>query len=485
MSTIARLSRRWLPTLAVAGVLGAGCTGCATNPATGDRELSLISESSEIQMGQEADPQIVAQFGLYDDESLQRYVSNLGQELAAVGERPELPWTFRVLDDPTVNAFAVPGGFVYITRGILSHLSSEAELAGVLGHEVGHITAKHSVNQMSKAQLTQLGLGLGMIFVPEVAALGDVAGVGLQLLFLKYGRDDELQADRLGVRYMVRTDYQPRELANVMAMLDRTSRIQESSGRIPEWLSTHPDPGNRVEQIQAEIPKVEEGDEDIVRRDEYIRRLDGMVFGNNPREGFFEGDVFHHPDLRFRLTMPSGWAHANSKQAVQAVAPDQDAALLLTLAQGTPGQALSEFSNQQGIRVGGASNRSVNGLPAATAEFAATTEQGTLVGLVMFVSHRETTYRVVAYAPEARWSRYDAALRASLGSFQPETDQQVLSAQPRRIEVVELASDMSFQAFMERYPSNAEAEVLALINGVTTDSTLRAGMLVKRVVGGT
>ena len=161
-------------------------------------------------MGKEADAQIPQQLGLYDDRELQDYVNDLGQRLAADSERPHLPWTFRVVDDDVVNAFALPGGFIYVTRGILSHMSDEAELAGVLGHEIGHVTARHSVNQMSKGMLAQIGLGVGSVLSPEVANLAGLAQTGLSLLFLKYGRDDERQADELAFRYGARADYDPR-----------------------------------------------------------------------------------------------------------------------------------------------------------------------------------------------------------------------------------------------------------------------------------
>ncbi|MGD2068949.1 MAG: M48 family metalloprotease, partial [Gemmatimonadota bacterium] len=191
MGRTTRHATRSIPLLLLATLVA----GCARNPATGERQLSLIGERQEIEMGREADQQIVASIGLYDDEALQSYVDGLGQRLAATSERPDLPWTFRVLDDPTVNAFALPGGFVYITRGIMGHLTSEAELVGVLGHEIGHITARHSVNQISKQQLTQLGVGLGMVLVPELQNFGGLASLGIQLLSLKFSRDDENQAD--------------------------------------------------------------------------------------------------------------------------------------------------------------------------------------------------------------------------------------------------------------------------------------------------
>ena len=313
--------RRWsvARTGMVLMLLVAGA-GCAVNPATGSRELSLVSEAQEIQMGREADPQIVAQMGLYPDSAVQRYVSDIGLRMAARSERPNLPWTFRVLDDPTVNAFALPGGYIYITRGILTHLTSEAELAGVLGHEIGHVTARHSANQMSRAQLAQLGLGVGMIFSETVRDYAGLASQSVGLLFLKFGRDDESQADELGIRYMTRDGYDPRELAGVMRMLSRTSELSTGGGRVPEWLSTHPDPANRSEAILQQVATGNYPTAQRVERDGFLRRLDGMPFGPNPREGFTADGIFHHPDLAFRL-QTRGWAVDNQKSAVQFVAP--------------------------------------------------------------------------------------------------------------------------------------------------------------------
>jgi predicted Zn-dependent protease len=481
MGRTTRHATRSIPLLLLATLVA----GCARNPATGERQLSLIGERQEIEMGREADQQIVASIGLYDDEALQSYVDGLGQRLAATSERPDLPWTFRVLDDPTVNAFALPGGFVYITRGIMGHLTSEAELVGVLGHEIGHITARHSVNQISKQQLTQLGVGLGMVLVPELQNFGGLASLGIQLLSLKFSRDDENQADELGVRYMTRVEYDPRQLADVMAMLERSSSLQEGSGRVPQWLSTHPDPANRVDHIQTLVRGL---NADLstwsVRREPYLRSIDGIVFGNDPREGFFEDDVFYHPQLRFRVSLPEGWQHVNTKQAVQSVAPDQDAAILLTLADGSPEQALGDFAAQQGVQVRNTSRDPVNGLPAAGGAFSAATEQGTLTGAVVFLSHGGDTYRILGYAPESRWSSYASAVRASLSSFGPEDSPRVLSVEPARVDLVALDRSLAFNTFNERYPSTVRSEIVALINQVDTTSELPAGLLAKRVVGG-
>ena len=231
------------PSMRPAPALVLALAACATNPVTGRRELSLIGEQQEIAMGLEAAKSASAEMGVYPDSVLQRYVSALGMPLARASERPNLPWSFTVIDDPVVNAFALPGGPLFVTRGILAHMNSEAQLVSVLGHEIGHVTAKHSVSQMSRAQLTQ-GLFIGaMILRPELQQFGNLGSQALGLMFLKFGRDDETQADELGFRYMTNASYDPAEMAEMFKTLDRTGG---GGDQTPEWLSTHPNPGNRV-----------------------------------------------------------------------------------------------------------------------------------------------------------------------------------------------------------------------------------------------
>src|SRR5947199_106687 len=320
--------------LPFAAALAAGLvSGCATNPATGARQLMLISESQEIAMGHDYDKQVVASIGLYPDSGLQRYLQQFGTRLAATSERPNLAWTFRVGDDPVVNAFALPGGFIYVTRGIFAHLNSEAELAGVVGHEIGHVTARHSVSQLSKQQLAQLGLAVGTIASPEFEQFAGLASQALGVLFLKYSRDAESQADELGLRYLRRGNYDPREMPHVFEMLDRVSQAQ-GGGRVPQWLATHPNPENRRGRIEQEIaagPQTFAGT--AVNRESYLQRLDGLVFGANPREGYFKGSQFFHPELRIRMTFPDGWTMSNGKEAVVAVSPQQDAMVEVAPAQ--------------------------------------------------------------------------------------------------------------------------------------------------------
>jgi len=467
-------------------VLGlAFLTSCAVNPATGSRQLSLVSEGQEIQMGRDADPGIVASMGLYPDESLQAYVSELGLRLAARSERPDLPWTFRVLDDPLINAFALPGGFIYVTRGILAYLESEAELAGVLGHEIGHVTARHSVSQISQAQLAQLGLGVGMILAPELQPYQAIANASLGLLFLKFGRDDERQSDQLGVRYMGRLGYDPSQLAGVMEMLGRVTSGGEE-GRVPEWLSTHPNPENREGAIlrMAESAEVA-ANPPIVGYEAFVNRLDGLIFGENPREGYFLGSRFYHPDLRFQMDFPAGWRTANERQAVRAASPEGDAVLALSgVEESSPAAALRSFMGQEGVEGSAHSQAAVNGLPAASADFRAQTQGQTVEGRVLFLTHEGTTFRILAFGTLSAWRGQRAVARQALESFRPLTESQYLNVEPARLRVARVSRAEPLESFLTREGAADRVDEVRLLNRLEGNPTLTPGQLVKIPSGG-
>jgi predicted Zn-dependent protease len=466
----------------IAAAAGAAIVACATNPATGRKQLILVSEAQELAMGKEADQQAVAAYGVYPDPSIQTYVEGLGRRLAASSERPSLPWSFKVVDDPAVNAFALPGGYIYATRGIMTHLSSEAELAAVIGHEIGHVTGRHSASQMSKQQLAMGGLIVGMAVKPELQRFGGLVQQGLGLMFLKFGRDDENEADELGLRYMTREDYDPREMLEVFGVLDRTTRAA-GAGRMPDWLSTHPSPENRLARIQERIAATGATGK-VVSGDAYLRRLDGMVFGDNPREGFFKGNAFYHPDLRFQLEFPRGFKMQNQKQAVAGVSERQDAMIALTLTAGTPEQAARRFLSQQGLQAGRSGRDTIGGLPAYVGFFEAATEQGTLRGEVAFIGYDDKTYRILAYTPADRFASYQGAFGEAIRSFAALTDARYLDVQPKRIDIVTLDREMSLAEFARAHPSTVEVETVGLINGVDANQTLMRGTLAKRVVGG-
>jgi predicted Zn-dependent protease len=468
-------------TSGLAGMLA--LAACARNPATGHRELMLVSESQEIQMGQQYDKEVIASIGLYPDPGLQTYVQDLGTRLAANSERPKLPWTFRVVDDAAVNAFALPGGYIYVTRGILAHMNSEAELATVMGHEIGHVTARHTASQISKQQLIGLGLVVGSIASPQFERYAGTASQALGLLFLKFSRDNENQADELGVRYSERANYDARKMADVMKMLDRIT--QQSGSRLPEWLATHPNPGNRLQHINtliSQTPKDFSGA--IVNREGYERRLDGIIFGMNPREGFFKGTEFYHPDLKFRISFPSGWSTFNGKQAVAAMSPQQDAVIELTMVQASSADAAARaFLADSGMQGGSLTRGRVNGLTASEAPFAAATSNGTVRGLAVFVEYAGGVYRMLGYSPESRWPTYQSVAQRAIYTFGALTDPAILNVQPQHLDILVLDRRTTIAELAQQRPSPVPVATLALINQVDETTPLEPGRLVKWVVG--
>ncbi len=464
-------------------VAGGILQSCYVNPATGKEQISLISESQEIQMGRESDQAIVAQLGLYPDSAWQQYVRTLGLSLAAVSERPDLPWTFRVVDDPTVNAFALPGGFIYVTRGMIYHAENEAELAGVIGHEIGHVTARHSVDQMTKQQLAQIGLAGATLIEPDIEKYGKLINTGLGLLFLKFSRDDEKQADDLGLRYMYRDGYDPRQMDDIFVMLDRIS--QSSGSRIPDWLSTHPNPADRVQRMQSEIDQLR-GDLTgrKVNRDGYLRRLDGVVYGEDPRDGYFEGTTFYHPGLKFRFSFPDGWKTLNQRQAVIGASPQEDAVIQITMStKGTAGEAARDFFAQDGISSPVAEPVTVNGLDGVAGNFTAQTDNGSLSGWATFIKYGGSVFQILGYTSSASWQTYKNPIMTASNTFRRLTDQAALNVEPRRIEVVKTDRAMTIVEFNQRYPSTTTIDNLAIINQVERNDQIPAGTLVKRVVG--
>ncbi len=469
------------------------CAGCATNPVTGKRQLSLISEESEIQMGQQYDPQVVAEFGLYDDPQLQAFLSEKGNEMAAISERPNLPWTFRLVDSDVVNAFAVPGGFVYFTRGIMAHFNNEAQFAGVLGHEIGHVTARHTVAQQSKQQLAQIGLIGGMVLSPELASQGETLMQGMQLLFLKFGRDAESQADELGVKYSTAIGYDSKEMAGFFNTLDKLSGGAEN--RAPSFLSTHPDPLNRearVLELTQEAQATDNRSAYEVDRNSYLQRINGIILGADPKQGFTESGVFYHPALRFQFGIPQGWALVNSPTMVQMGSPDNNALMQMRLAEGTDTRAAAQqFVEQNKVQVASTSDQAINGLPATTIVGEITQQdqqsgQTQKLGVITsFIAYGGNVYMMAGLSQSQNFRKYAPAMENSIRSFAELRDQSKIDRQAERIKIVTVPSATTLQqALQDNGIPQARLQEFAILNGMDLNAQLPAGSLIKGISGG-
>jgi predicted Zn-dependent protease len=482
--------------LVVAGLSVAVATlvACATNPATGKKEFSLMSEAQEIQLGKEADQQVRAEMGVYDNPELQRYVSNIGLRLAKASERPNLPWQFVVVDEPAVNAFALPGGFIYVTRGIMAFLHDEEQLAGVLGHEIGHVTARHSAQQYTQATTAGVGLTLLSIFVPEARPFQGIAENALGLLFLKHGRDDELQADRLGAQYTAQTGWDP---AGVAGMLRTLARLDEASGSrrgVPNFLSTHPAPADRVERITQYVQQnpLQVGTSGRASRgaDEatYERIVDGIIFGDSPRQGIVRNNQFLHPELRLGLTFPQGWEVRNSAQQVLAKAPDAEHYLLLQLIpnpQGSIQQVAQGSMVNAGFRPLDGERTQINGLDAFVGTY-----QGTMQGLgntgtlAAHVVLNNRVYLLAGLAPANQFSAAQQQFVGSIKSFRQLSAQEASRIRPNRVDLYTVRGGETWASIAERSGGLIKPDTLAIMNGYEPNQPPRAGDQIKIVAEG-
>jgi predicted Zn-dependent protease len=473
---------------AAVSLVAALSLSCATNPVTGKRELSLVSPTQELAIGKDGYGAVISEYGVYDEPRLQAYVDSVGKALARQSHLPDLDWKFTVLDDPTVNAFAMPGGYIYITRGILAHLNSEAQLAGVLGHEIGHVTARHSARQLTQQQLAGLGLGVASILSQTVQQYSQAAQSALGLLFLKYGRDDENQADQLGVDYATKAGWDPREIPATYRTLGRIS--EKSGSRLPSFLSTHPDPGDRQVRT-AELAKTAAAGKTGLRvaARAYVGRLDGVVYGADPRQGFFEGEQYFHPGLAFQMRFPVGWKTQNARASVAAQEPNQAAVMQLTLENAGTMTPAQYFENLRASgKIGGTDGASetIGGYAAWVGRLSVPKQDGTS-SILLAAGLRKSAdqfFRVLGQSA-ASTDANASAIFSSARSFRPLTDPAKLGATPHRMKVVSASRSGTFQDVMSGYGTQgASLEDLAILNDAEPDDDVRSGQALKTVQAG-
>jgi len=475
------------PRIAVT-IAAALVASCATNPVTGQRQLALISESQEIEMGRQASKEVEQTIGLVDNAPLQAYVRRVGMTMAQSSERPSLPWSFAVVDDSTPNAFALPGGFIYITRGILPFLDNEAELAGVLGHEIGHVTARHSVQQYTRSVGGAIALGGLGVFVPAARPFGQLSEQALSLLFLKYGRDDELQADGLGARYEAMGGWDPE---GVPGMLSTLGRLDEAAGDrkgVPNWLSTHPEPLQRVAQIQPEVQKLKSGRSNFITdHNALLQRVDGVIFGDNPSQGITRGTTFLHPPLRFRIDFPTKWEIANSPQQVVAKAPDADVFMLLQMVSKPQGRTVQEvaLSSMQGagLRHVEGSRTSINGLDAYVGMYEGQIEGlGNVSSRAAHILHNDVYYLVAGLVSPDQFRQIDATFLGSIRSFRALSTSEAESIRPLRVDLYVVRAGDTWASLAERSGGAIKPATLAVMNHATANSQPTPGARIKIVV---
>lgn len=465
---------------------------------TGQRRNYAYSWQEEIKDGTEADKEITRQMGLYDDPRVQDYVQAVGERVlnASTFSDPSTPamyrgtkFTFRVLDTPVVNAFALPGGYVYVTRGLLAHVDDEAQLAVVLGHEIGHVAARHASQQARRSQLSQLGLALGAMLgqavlgdkMPNLASnILNTGGEAMQVFMLRYSREAEEQADTLGVNYALRAGYAAGDSARFFAALGQSAEA-EGQG-LPTWLSTHPDPGNRANHV-LQLARAYRGEARVIDRDGYLRHVDGLVVGNDPRQGFTRNGEFYQPTLQFQVPVAAGWKVDNQAGAVVFSDPNGAATLALKLAPASrTHDAASQFISENKIHVVTSGDTAVNGLPATVIIGQAATNQGTVGVWDAFVAYGGRVYSLLGYAPQAGFEQVRPTFESVAAGFQPLRDPRWENVAPARIRIVRADRRAPFASYVPTsLPPDLSAESLANMNQVALDEAVPRGAELKVV----
>lgn len=465
--------------------------GCSRNPVTGKREIILMSKEQEIAIGQESHPSIVASMGLYENKDLQAFINQKGKAMAAISHRPDLPYQFFIVDSPVVNAFAVPGGYVYFTRGIMAHFNNEAEFAGVLGHEIGHITARHSARQQTSQLFGQLGAIAGAIALPE---LGQVIQQGVGSLLLSYSRDHETESDEIGVGYSSKIGYDAHQMADFFGTL---KKINDESGQIiPTFQSTHPDPGNRQKKVNAlatEYQKANPGTY-VVDRNDYLRRIDGIIYGEDPKQGFVENNMFYHPVLKFQFPVPRNWQTQNSPSQFQMAPKDGKAVMIFTLAQGNSLEEAAQATLKgMGLQATENQKTTINGNPALVVVSRQAppeqqqgqpqqqqTAENTVQVITWFIQYAGNIYAIHGMSYVATFNRYVDDFKGVAEGFRSLTDRDKLNRQPERIQIKSVQRDGTLQSALQDYkmPSDKLKE-LSVLNGMELRDPVTKGMLIK------
>jgi predicted Zn-dependent protease len=475
-----------LTSAALATVLAAG-VACATNPVSGQRELSFLSEAQEIAIGQQSDAEIRREMGVYDDPALQRYVADIGHRLAALSHRPHLPWSFTVVDHPAVNAFALPGGYIYITRGILPYLDDEAELAGVLGHEIAHVTARHAAQQYTRATTGGVGLAVLGIFVPAAQPFTDLASTALGVAFLKYGRDDERESDRVGMEYAASGGWDPRGVPEFLSTLARVDALSERG--VPNWLSTHPEPAERVIEAQPMATRLATSAAAARNRDDYFARIDGVVVGDNPEEGIVRGNLFLHPALRFSLEFPEGWDVMNTPTQVAAREPGQPHFMLLQTVDRPSGRTIEEIGvramSSAGFKAIDGQRLDINGLDAHVGVYqGAISGVGAVTMRAAHIANGRQVYLLAGFAPRDQFSRIDRDVTAAIESYRALSAHEASEIRPNRLDFYTVRAGDTWQSIASRGRGLVRASDLAIMNHRDVSEQPQPGDRIKIVVEG-
>ncbi len=469
-----------------------GLTGCAQNPVTGKSDFVMLSEDSEIAMGRANHPKIIEQYGRYDNEEVQQYVQSVGEKLASVSHRKNLVYRFTVLDSPVINAFALPGGYVYITRGLMAYLGSEAELAAVLGHEIGHVTARHGVRQQSAAQAANLGYTIGAILLPGLRGSGaqNIFNILGGALLSGYGREHELEADGLGAEYIARAGYDPKAMIEVIRVLkdqeefaaEQAKRQGREAQGYHGLFASHPDNDTRLQGVVAAAQKYANGERRVINKKTYLMKINGLTFGDSEQQGIRSGRNFYHLAMDFAISFPNGWQINNNPTSLQAISVGGKAFIEVGVDDVNRKLSPEEFIRQRLKVTNLKSGRTLNvdNLKGYTGLFASKDGRPVRVSVIYKGTQAFIFFATTKEAKE--FNHFDKDFIDTAVSFHRLRKNEKRLAKAEKIEIVTVTKKDSYAkwALTSRITNSPESQ-LRLLNGDYPQGKLEPGTQAKRV----
>ncbi|MFD2204612.1 M48 family metalloprotease [Kiloniella antarctica] len=488
-----KLSSFRKPLLALALIaIGPLLSACSTSEATGRTFFNGgMSPDQEQEVGRTEHAKIVKEFGgVYnEDPALTNYITKLGTFLGKTSETPDQKFTFTLLDSPVVNAFALPGGYVYTTRGLLALANDEAELAGVIAHEIGHVTAKHSAERYgSTLTAGLLAAGVGILTgsgeaAQAASAVGNLAVTG-------FSREQEFEADLLGVRYLTRGGFDPNGMGEFLTQLQASSRLDATiagdPGRADKFniMQTHPRTADRIERAikQAGTTAVKNP---IIGRDVYLKKIDGMLYGDDPSQGYIRGQTFSHPELKLTFTAPEGFRLINSKTKVAAVGPD-DSIIIFDGAKGKVSGSLKSYlvnTWAEKAPIKGVENITINGMEAVTGSISIKQRNGQRdFRLIAIRFDGDKVYRFTFVTNPNQTNRLSEDFRRTTYSFKRISKSEAAKLKPYRIKIHTVRSGETLASLAKKMPfSDYKLERLLVLNGLKENSPLQRGQKVKLI----
>lgn len=445
-----------------------------------------MSEEQELSIGRKMAPKIEKDYGVYDSNRLQEYVAAVGERLAKVSDRPDIFFHFTVLNSPIVNAFALPGGYVYITRGLLAYLNSEAELAGVLGHEIGHITARHAVRQYTKAASYQLATGVASVFFPEITRYGQFSDLVFMAITSGYSRKYEMEADKLGIKYISKSGYDPKAVSSVLKILELLERFSDKK-TYTSLFSTHPKTEKRIFSLEREPNGESLPQSPVTGRENYLREIDGLVFGDDPREGIIFGNRFQHPEFRIEVFFPEGWSIKNMPHAVIAKDPDHDFQLELRVHSLTKRKSITEIahvlSKKFGFKEIDGSQKKVNDLEAYVGTYEGRSREfGNIMARIGFFMIRDMAHYIIGFSRPGEFKKALPFFNNTIETFKKLSRQQAENIHPNRIRLHVAGEGETLATIIKKLGgSSGDVKTVALINAWDPEKLpeLKPGMVIK------